>query len=166
MNLSPYLYLYLLVQLTAVSWRDINDRKISNAWGGINILAFIGLAIWQPNSYPFILSSFYYPLACFALGWGLFYWKLMGAGDSKFLASFFLLIPAQYHQQFLLTLLWSSVGVSASWILYRSAYHLRQLVFIVQVKDYSQLRHIYSKKIAFAPVILLAWLIFGHTVKI
>ena len=87
--MSPYLYSYLLFELAAVTFGDVKYRKISNAWALFNIVAFIALTFIYPAQYFYSLSTFSYPLATIILGFLFFWLKIMGGGDSKFLATFF-----------------------------------------------------------------------------
>ncbi len=89
MNL--YLFLILLLELFVVSFIDVRVKKISNLWSIAHILIFAGMSIYA-GTLPEI-THFIFPLGMIVTGFVLFVFHIMGAGDSKYLASLFLLIP-------------------------------------------------------------------------
>ncbi|MCY4643113.1 MAG: prepilin peptidase [Bacteriovoracales bacterium] len=164
--MSLYLYSYLLIQLVVVAWIDIRHRKIPNTWIILNIVTFIFLILALPNPYAPSLQTFAYPLSFLALGFVLFLLNIMGGGDSKFLASFFLLIPTNRHETFFVVLLYTTIAVTFGLFLINSIRSRKKLAILLLTKDWSGLGQIYGKKIPFAPIILFSWPPFGHIIGI
>lgn len=164
--MPSYFYYYLLIELVAVSWGDIKYKKIPNAWGLLNIITFILLVLFCPSQYTFALPTFFYSLAFFIMGFLLFSLRIMGGGDSKFLATFFLLIPVSRQGEFFVILLYGTILVGGSLFFYHSIKNWRRLYAILMTGTWRELHTIYGKKFAFAPVILFAWPIFGYMIKI
>ena len=55
--MSLPIYVFLLVQLLAVSYIDLRQRKISNIWPILNICLFIALLFLFPEQYKFISAG-------------------------------------------------------------------------------------------------------------
>ena len=127
---------------------------------------FIILAIFWPEQYPLGLSTFFYPLTFFILGFLFFTLDIMGGGDSKFLASFFLLIPVDLQEPFFEVLLWVALTISGTFLFYRSVRNLGKLKEIFYSRSWRRLSEIYGKKVPLAPIILFAWPIFGHIMNV
>ena len=161
--MSLALYAYILIELIAVSWGDIKWRQIPNSWALLNFFVFVVLVFF---GHGFSLLSFVYPLVFLSLGFLLFILNIMGGGDSKFLASFILLIPQERQEPFLIILLYTVILCAGSILCYNSFRNARTLLFILGTKEWSKLDQIYGKKIPFAPIILFAWLGFGYTIEI
>ena len=164
--MSSYVYVYLLIELVAVSWGDVKHKKIPHVWNLLNIITFIFLVIFLPFEYTLGLSTFFYSLAFFIVGFLLFTLNIMGGGDSKFLATFFLLVPATRHGEFLTIMLYGTILVAGSLFFYHSVKNLNQLWAILMTRTWEQLPRVYNKKFAFAPLILFSWLIFGYMIKV
>ena len=160
--LSPYLYCLLLLELLVVSWGDLKSRRIPNIWPLLNVMGLVLLAIGGGVEF----FRFIYPLAFLGVGFLFFQLNIMGGGDSKFLATFFLLIPVSRHEQFFIILLYGIILFAGGLFSYHSMRNWRQLQIILFTKEWRQLRDIYGKKFPFAPIILFSWLIFGHIIRI
>lgn len=89
--ISLQLYLFILIELIFVSIGDVKNRKIPNMWVITNIVVSIFLFILFPNMYELRGETFQFPIVFIFVGFLLFQLKVMGGGDSKYLASFFLL---------------------------------------------------------------------------
>ena len=94
------IYLFLLIELVFVSWIDYTSKKISNYWFFINIGFYLIFLIFIPQFYFFYIDVFWYPIGLLVVGFGLYAIKIVGAGDVKYLFSFFLLVPLKYQETF------------------------------------------------------------------
>lgn len=160
------LYLFLLIQLTFVSYGDLKTKKIPNLWSLLNIVIFIVfLFVWK-DLYIFEFNTFFYSIAFFVVGFGLFFLNIMGGGDSKYLASLFLMVPAKFHYNYLEILLTVTVFVGTFFLVFNTFSKFSEFKRILFIKDWKSFKNIYGKKFSFAPVILISWLIFGYYVQI
>ena len=160
--MSPYLYCYLLFELVVVSWGDVKSKRIPNSWALLNGATFILLAVFWPAEYAFSPSTLIYPLGLLVVGFFLFALNIMGGGDSKFLATFFLLVPGSRHQQFFIILLYGTILFSGALFCYHSLKNLRALQTMLWTRSWHQFSKIYGKKFSFSPTILFSWAVFGH----
>src|SRR5688572_25711955 len=88
-----WIFNMILIELVIVSWIDIKIKKISNIWFFVNLAISIALHFLFPTLYPWEWATLLFPVGWIVAGFGLFLMGIMGAGDSKYLASLFLLIP-------------------------------------------------------------------------
>ncbi|MBC96177.1 MAG: hypothetical protein CME63_00360 [Halobacteriovoraceae bacterium] len=162
----PYvLYIFLLIELLVISYLDIKYKKIANLWSLLNIVIFILCLFIYSDIYEFSLETFFYPLAWLMVGFFLFAVKIMGGGDSKFLFSFFLLIPENYHEPFFMELIYSTVVVGLFLLIFNTLRKFDTLKVALVTRDISQVKSIYGTKFSFAPVIALSWMIFGWEIR-
>lgn len=151
--------IYITFQLAVVAWFDFKTKKISNIWPLANLLLFIALPFLWPNLYQFQLTVWVVPLAFLLVGFVLFKLDIMGAGDSKYLFSLFLLIPQSLHEELLIRLLFITVIVGScllSWKLLRRWGQFKHALFSRE----QSLRSFIGGKFTYAPVILAAWIWF------
>ena len=158
-------YIFLVFQLFFVAYGDFKDKKISNVWPVINIVFFIISAFIFPNHYNFSLSTFLFPITFFVVGFILFILKIMGAGDSKYLLSFYLLIPVALHEDAFVFLAYSTVVVGLSLLFSNIFKNLDIIVVAIKSRNLILIKSIFGKKFSYAPVILVSWLWFGWTIK-
>lgn len=154
-------YIFLLIELIGVSYIDLKQRKISNYWPIINLLLFIIFLIIFPDQYIFQLSTFIYPVVFLFVGFILFVLKIMGAGDTKYLFSFFLLIPKEIQDHFFVSLLWMTIIIGLSSLLITIAHNLKGIFFAFQTYNLDGVKKIFGQKFPYAPVILLSWVWIG-----
>ncbi|MFZ8999719.1 MAG: hypothetical protein ACO20H_00315 [Bacteriovoracaceae bacterium] len=154
-------YLFLLIELVAVSYLDILHRKISNLWPLLNIIIFIIVLTIVPDVYNFELKQFFYSIAFLIVGFTLFILKIMGPGDTKFLFSFFILIPVSQHETAFLGLLYLTILMGSSLFLYNSYKNIEKIKEAFKRSDTKIIKEIYGSKFPYAPVILLSWIWFG-----
>ncbi len=159
------LFIFLSIELLIISYIDLKERKISNYWSILNLLAFLICLFVYPNIYEFSLNTFFYPFAWLFVGFFLFALKVMGGGDSKFLFSFFLMIPENFHEPFLMKLIYSTVVVGLFLLIFNTIRKFDILSVAVMTKDTSQIKRVYGTKFSFAPVIALSWMIFGWEIR-
>jgi prepilin peptidase CpaA len=158
-------YLFLVFQLFFVAYGDFKNKKISNTWPLINIVFYILTVFLFSDYYKFNLTTFVFPIAFFVVGLILFIAKIMGAGDSKYLLSFYLLIPVELHEEAFLFLAYSTVVVGLSLLFTNLFKNLDIIVVAIRTKNLTLIRNIFGKRFSYAPVILVSWLWFGWTIK-
>ena len=153
--------MFLVVELTAVTWLDLKYRKISNLWVLLNLFIFIIIYFIFEGPLLFSWEQLYYPAIFFIVGFAFYTLKIMGGGDSKFLVSIYLMLPVIYHESFLYTLLYVTILVGIIQFSYNS-YVGRQLILdFFRYRNVNYLKECYGKKFPFAPIILLSWIMFG-----
>lgn len=87
--------------------------------------------------------------------------KIMGAGDSKYLASFFMVIPAQWLEMSLYSLLFCTILIGV-FVFFTTVVKSHSKLWIsVLTKDYVQFAQLINNKFSYAPVIFVSWLVFG-----
>lgn len=145
-------FVFICIELCLVSYQDIKKKKISNFYTLINILIAIFLygfdESYQLRNFSFLI----YPLGFFVFGFVLFYFGIMGGGDSKLMTSLCLILPQTFHKFFfenivILTLLTSLI--------------LIMLRFLKSNHSIIKMRKTYY---SFAPVILFAWVLTGKKI--
>lgn len=159
------IYIGILIELLVVSWTDVKTKKISNYWSLANILIFVLLTFIFPEYYIWAWQSFLYSGVFLVIGFILFLLNIMGGGDSKYLFSFFLLIPLGLQEQSFFYLLVSTVVTGIIFFFMNFFTNLKDIVRYFKVGDYQGVKSCFGSKFAFAPVILLAWLCIGWFLK-
>lgn len=159
------IYLFVLVELIAVSYGDIKTNKIPNFWSILNLIAFIVLLWIAPGYYFFEPQTFLFSAVFLAVGFVLFLVNIMGAGDTKFLFTFFLLIPVTVHETTFYHLLMSTVLIGGFVFLQNILKHFRTLLDAFKNHDLQAVKNCFGTKFSFAPVILVAWLWLGWTLR-
>ena len=156
------LYLFLLFELLIITYLDIRYRKIPNQYIILNaILYFFFISIFK-EYYFFIFGHYIYSIIFLVLGFIFFLHplKIMAGGDSKLLATFFLLVPTDFQDLFLLNLLWVTILVTSFCILLNIFENLSNIIEHIKRKNYSKI-YAFGMKIPFTPVIFLSWVWLG-----
>lgn len=161
-----YVYAFVFVELVIVAWIDFKVSKISNYWTIINVLAFVLLSIFLPNIYIFSIKTFFLPLAWLLAGYMLFTLDIMGAGDSKYLFSIFILLPYAVQDLALYTLIYSTVTVGVMSFLITVYQNKEKLSEAYRTKSIELIKGVFGKKFTYAPVILMSWVWFGILAKV
>ncbi len=159
------IYVFLIIQLLFVAYYDLKSSKISNTWMISNIILYVGLVIIFPDQYSFGWKTFIWPIGFFVAGFVLFLLKIMGGGDSKYLATFFLLVPYAFHDKMFFALALSTTLIGGSIFIKNILKNLDKLVLAYKTMDVTLVRGVFGQKFAYAPVILISWLWFGWTIK-
>ena len=159
--MSGVVSIFLLLELLVVTWLDLKTRKISNFWFLANILIFAIFAVLYPHIYPLGQELFRIPLLFFVAGYGLYLLGIMGAGDVKYLTSYFLLIPPSFHQVAFFCLLHTTMVVGLLLILFRGAKNFDKMILSFIFREGGWLKGIWGKKVAYSPVILVSYLWLG-----
>lgn len=159
--IPAWVYWLLTLELACVSWGDVRSQKIPNAWSILNIVLFLALLVIHPEVYPLHWSMFAYSLVFLVVGFGLFLMRIMGGGDSKFLCTFFLLIPSALQPDALIRLLISTLLIGSFMLLTNVVKHHEKIINAVKIRHMAGIRECFGTKFSFAPVVLLAWLWLG-----
>lgn len=158
------IYFFILIELVIVSYVDLLYRKIKNIWPVFNLAVFFIFTVLLSDVYHFEFKHFTYFLVFIIVGLFLFALKIMGAGDSKFLATLFLLIPTYIQDLFMLYLLYSTIIVGGMFLLHSMIKSRKSLLDAIKTLDVSLVKEIFGTKFTFAPVILGAWIWLGWDV--
>jgi prepilin peptidase CpaA len=158
------LYFFLLIQSVIVSVIDFKTRKISNLWPILNILVAVVGFLAFAEYLPFSWGVLNYPVGVFIIGVFLFTMKIMGAGDSKYLASLLLLLPQSLHEELLLKLVIVTIAFALALFLINLLSNTQKLKNAIKLKSISELKGVWGKKFPFAPLIFFAigWLGWQH----
>lgn len=151
-------YLFGLLQLLAISWIDLKTKKISNWWLLVNVLASVSVIFVYPELYSLNWMSGLYPLGFILIGFPLFLLGIMGAGDSKYLAGLFLIIPVGLQHVFFLKLVASTISCAFILLTIRVIRHYKLVLWIFKTAQWSEFKQLQGSRFSYAPVILLAWI--------
>lgn len=154
-------YFIILFQLLIVGYFDFKYKKISNKWSVFNLVFFVVLVMAMPSVYEFSWRAMFFPLVFFVITFILYLARIMGAGDSKFLFTFYMIIPAQYQEMVFLYQAYLTIAVGGSLLVYNTLKNFDKLKLAYLYQDISLIKNVYGKKFAYAPVILGAWIWFG-----
>ena len=157
--MSFLIVLFLTFQLFIVAFFDLKTKKISNKWLLLNLVGFFILTFIS-SQYSLSGSTFSIPLIFLLVGFALFKLNVMGAGDSKYLFSFFLLIPIGFQEGFLFNLVFATCLVGGIMIVIKVIQNYSKIRLAFITRDVRQVKGVFGGKFSFAPVILLAWLSF------
>jgi len=161
MTIPISLYLFLIIQLAAVSYVDLKTKKISNIWFVLNVSVFLCLYFLFDGLYEITFVTFFYSIIFFIVGLFFFSIKIMGAGDSKYLVSFFILVPVRFQESALMNLLEATIIIGTIHFIFNSFKERKKIKRVFIEKKITLLRECYGKKFPFAPVILVSWMLFG-----
>jgi prepilin peptidase CpaA len=154
-------FIFVSIQLLFVAYVDLKTRTISNIWMLINFIFFCLLTWIFPTLYIWKVSTFIFPLAFLFVGFLLFFLKIMGGGDSKYLSSIYLLIPFSHQEQVFLYLLYTTIIVGSSLLLINIIKNLDRIIMLLKESDIMGIKRIFGKKFTYAPVIFISWMWFG-----
>lgn len=160
------IFLFLLIELIFVTIGDIKYRKIRNIWSILNLVMAVIFFITLPGEYPFRFEAFQFTIVFFAVGFLLFILKIMGGGDSKFLATFFLLIPLRLQEAYFYYLLIGTIIVGIIFFIRNIVKNRELLMKSFKESDIQGVKNCFGTKFAYAPVILMAWIFLGYEVLI
>jgi prepilin peptidase CpaA len=109
---------------------------------------------------------FQFALVFIVVGFGLYMFKIMGGGDSKFLATFFLLIPLNFQEQVFYYLLIITIIVGLIIFINNLIVSHEKIIESIKNKNIDGIKSCFGSKFAYAPVILITWIWFGWTIYI
>lgn len=156
-----WIYYLILIELVIVSAIDIKIKKISNIWFFVNLVIHIALHFLFPTLYPWEWATLLFPLGWIVAGFGLFLLKIMGAGDSKYLASLFLLIPLHLQSQMMEKVLYSTLVVGLVMLTFKIAKDFKKIKAYAFSAYWKGFKESIRSSFSFAPVVLLAWILLG-----
>jgi prepilin peptidase CpaA len=156
-----WIYFFILSELLIVSWIDIKIKKISNIWFLINLVLGVFFHFFYPDVYHWEWASLIFPVGWIVVGFILFVVKIMGAGDSKFLASLFLLIPLGQHAAMFEKVLYSTLVVGLCMLSFKIAKDFKNIKAYALSMYWQGFKESIRSNFSFAPVVLLAWILLG-----
>lgn len=159
------LFLFLAIEVAIVAFIDFRTKKISNYWTLSNLFIFIIFALFFRDLFHINWNTLLFPLAFLGVGFILFALKIMGGGDSKFLFSYFLLIPEPFHELYFIDLARATVVIGLTLFILNSIKNFAKLRVAISLMDPSLLKGVYGTKFAYAPVMAIAWIIFGWDIR-
>ena len=154
-------FIFLSIQLLVVAYIDFKTTKISNVWILINCIFFCVLTVVYPQVYVWRFGVMLFPVAFLVVGFALFVMNIMGGGDSKYLSSLYLLIPLGFQETVFLYLLYTTVIIGSSLLLFNILKNFDKIIFLARISDVKGIKKIFGKKFTYAPVIFIAWMWFG-----
>lgn len=155
------IYIYLCIVLLFVSYGDIKTQKIPNIWSILNIIVFLVLLFVFPKYYSFEFETFFFSIVFLIVGFVLFLLKIMGGGDSKFLFTFFLVVPLQAHFVTLYALIIATVMIGSFFFITNLVKNFDKIVEYAKIGDSKGIKACFGTKFSFAPVILISWIFVG-----
>lgn len=144
-----------------MGWIDLKTEKISNKWVMLNIVLSVVLHLAFMEYYPFSLELFLFPSGFIGIGFILYLMNVMGAGDSKFLASLFLIIPLEFHLMFFEKLVFSTVATGAILLTFRIIKNSSTLKTYYISRYWPGIKETLKSRFSYAPVICVAWILLG-----
>ncbi len=157
-------FVLILCELLTVAWIDFKTEKISNKWILVNTIAAVLLHAFARTLYPLSWEVLIFPVGFIVVGFFLYLLNVMGAGDSKFLASLFLIIPLEFHMPFFEKLIICSIAVGAILFIYRIYKNGSELKSYFMAHYWEGIRKTLKSRFSYAPVIFLAWIILGFNI--
>ncbi len=163
--LFTVVYALILLQVAVVAWIDFKREIISNYWIVTNGLIAFTLPFLLPSLYPLTWEILLFPLGFLIFGFVLFLLNIMGAGDSKYLASLFLLVPLEHQLIFFEKLVISTISTGAILLVIRIFKEGRTIKAYLLSSYWGGIKQILRSRFSYAPVILIAWILFGLSYK-
>jgi prepilin peptidase CpaA len=154
-------YGLVLIQLLAVSWIDIKIKKISNRWFLLNSLLSMGCYVFLKDEYPLNWTILIFPISIIVIGFLLFLVDIMGAGDSKYLATLFLLTPPSLQMLLMEKLVYSTAMVGIVLLALKFIKDFQKIKAYAFNTYWKGLKETIRSRFSYAPVILLAWILLG-----
>ena len=159
--MTVVLFSIVLTELFIVAGVDLKIKKISNLWILLNILLAFSFYIFSPDTHSLQIEQIYYPLGFIVIGFILFSLDIMGAGDSKYMASLFLILPYNLHSLFFEKLLLVTMTVGFFLLLYRVIVNRKEFKAYLMSRHWKGIQALIKSRFSYAPVILLAWILMG-----
>lgn len=151
----------VLIELLVVGWIDYKTEKISNKWILVNLGAAVVLHIFGRNYYPLTWEVLIFPVGFIVVGFLLFLVNVMGAGDSKYLASLFLIIPLEYQLLFFEKLVLSTVVTGSVLLSIRVMKEREKLKAYFMTRYWGGIKETIKSRFSYAPVVTVAWILLG-----
>jgi prepilin peptidase CpaA len=161
--MNKAIFLIILLQLVIVSWRDIRDGKIRNYWALVNLVLGVIFYVAFSDLYDLGWQVLIAPVLTLVGGFVLFNLNIMGAGDSKYLASLFLVLPVDTHLEFFQRLVVFTLAVGALLLGKKLVSEFRELRGHLMTLHWGGLVAAIRSRFSYAPVMLLAWIALGFS---
>ena len=159
MNITFFILLGL--ELLVVAYLDLKHKKISNLWSLLNLAIFPVLLFLLPGIYVLDWSLLIFPLGFIVIGFILFLLDIMGAGDSKYLASLFLLIPLDRQFLYFEKLVQVTLIVGALLLIKTVLKNMDKIKAYFVSHHWRGFKDLIRSRFSYAPVMFLAWILFG-----
>ena len=156
-----WIYFLILVELYAVSWIDLKIKKISNLWFFFNLALSVTLHFLYPELYVWEWATLLFPMGFIIGGFVLFILGIMGAGDSKFLASIFLVIPLEQHALMFEKLIYTTVFVGCIMLTIKITRDFKIIKAYALSAYWNGIKTSIKSSFSFAPVVFIAWILLG-----
>ena len=154
-------YIFLVLQLIIVSYTDIKIKKISNYWFLFNGLVFVIFLLLFPHQYHFVFQTFFLSVILLVVGFVLFNLGIMGAGDSKYLSSFYLLIPLTLQKEAFVYCAYSIVVAGCFILAINTIKNAGKIARAIKQYNICEIKGVYGRKVPFIPIVFLSWIWFG-----
>jgi prepilin peptidase CpaA len=164
--MNIWIFVLVLIQLTIVAWIDLKRKTISNRWHFLNLVMAMGLYAWNVDPFLFKWQVLLLPLGYVLFGFLMFLVGIMGAGDSKYLASLNLIIPLEFHLPFFESLLTCTIFLGTGIFLFRVFRDRQRLYAYVWARHWQGIKEAIKSEFSYAPVFFLAWMLLGAKIWI
>lgn len=156
-----WIYWLILTQLIFVSIIDIKIKKISNLWFFANLLLSLTFHFVYPEAYPWDWAVLVFPIGWIIIGFILFILGIMGAGDSKYLASLFLIVPIEQQVVMFEKIIYSTLIVAIILLAFKITKDFQKIKAYALSTYWQGIKESIRSRFSYAPVILLAWVLLG-----
>lgn len=156
-----WVYVLVLAELFLVAWIDIRKARISNYWFVINLLLALGFYIVPGQEYLWSWDVLLFPVGFIVVGFLLFLVNIMGAGDSKYLASLFLLVPLKYHYDLFERILLTTILLGLISLIMNLIKEKKKVQAFAVNRYWKGAFEAMKSRFSYAPVILIAWVSLG-----
>jgi prepilin peptidase CpaA len=164
MTVESFIYYFLLVQTFSVALLDIRDRKISNHWMIANMVIFIACVFIYPEVYSINYMTVLHSFSFIFAGFLLYSLKIMGAGDSKYLFSLFLLMPPTWLESAFVNLLLCTLTIGSFSLLTTIVKNFDEIMVCAKLGSAQGVKKCLGSKFPYAPVIFISWVWLGFKV--
>jgi prepilin peptidase CpaA len=156
-----WVYLLLLFEISVVAWTDFKREIIPNSWVIGNAGCAFLMLLFYPQYFPASWEMMLFPGGFVLIGFILFWLGIMGAGDSKYLASLFLLTPLEQQFIFFEKLIVSTLLVGSMLLALRLIKERGTIKAYLVSFHWKGIKQILRSRFSYAPVILIAWILLG-----
>ncbi len=133
---------------------DFKTRKINNYWSLFNLVFTVLLFILLPQHYQLSYQHFFIPVLIFVMGFFLYFIKVAGAGDVKFLSTFLLALPYEFQLLFVNKLIVTTIVFAVTVIAIKIAMQFRLVIDALLSRNLQALKSvILGSKFAYSPVL-------------
>lgn len=155
-----WIVVVVFFELLIISWIDVKTKKISNFWPMVNFVGAVLLYFFFKDLFVFNWEILILPLTLVLSGFFLFHWGVMGAGDSKLVASLLLILPQSLQIIFFEKLIYLTILTAAVMILMKVLRLKKNVNTSVNVIGHKRVK----SKFSYAPVVALAWIFLGFSI--